>query len=123
MSEELDYDKSVEDLIRELREISAVYRKLDTSNMPERTRGFVQGILLGLGLAIKPPTPGGVEFVRIIAAAYERKYGFEPEDEVKIAETLRQVKADLEEMKKRPDWEERLQRAEKYMYWPSGPVE
>ncbi len=123
MDDELDYSKSVEDLIRELRQIERTFSDLDTSAMPELTKGMVRGILLGLRVAVNPPSPPSVEFLRIIATAYERKYGLEPEDTVKSAEYVAQAKADYEEMKKQPDWEERKKNWDKYRHWPSGLVE
>ncbi len=123
MNEEVDYSKSVEDLIRDLQRLERVFSKLDETNMPEHTKGFVQGVTLGLTYAIKPPLPSGVKFLEMVAAIYERKYGLEAHDEAESAEGIAQGWALLAEKMKQPDWEERQKRAEKYRHWPDGIVE
>lgn len=112
------YEKSVEELIQELQRIMDVLRRLDTTNMPDRTRGFVDGLLMGLGHAVKPPLPPGVQLLDMIVAAYQRKYGCDPNYEARSVENIKKARADLEERKKLPDWEERLEKIEKYRHWP-----
>lgn len=122
MDEEQNRTKSVEELIDELQALETILRKLDTTNMPDRTKGYVQGVLMGLSMAVKPPLPAGVEFLRMIVTAYERKYGLDPEHDTKSSERIKQARAHLEERMKQPDWEDRLEAIEKYSKWPDGTV-
>ncbi len=117
----LDYSKNVEDLISELREIETTFLNLNTSEMPERTQGFVQGVLQGLKVAVRPPSPEAVEFIKLIAEAYERKYGREPEKSAEETERLlAQAKTDHEEFRQQPDYAEKVKAWEKYEQWPQG---